>query len=101
MSDRPLTIFQLCQALDARIIDPATTQTWPGQCPVCGCGTELDEHGNGRACLQCSLAEVGESWPGLAHRVSHHLSKGQWDKLETIEDVPRYKYRDWVKRFMR
>jgi hypothetical protein len=93
-------LLQLLRVLDARLVE-GTASRWPGQCPVCGCGTELGPDGTGRACLQCSLAGVGETWPGLAHRVSHHLTKAQWDKLETIEDVPRYRYREWIRKFMR
>ena len=95
-----MNLLQLLRALDATLIN-GTARTWPAICPVCGCGTEVGPDGTGRACLQCSLAEVGETWPGLAHRVSHHLTLNQWNKLETIEDVPRYRYRDWVRRFMR
>lgn len=97
---KPLNIIQLLRALDAKIIDH-TAQAFPDQCVVCGCGLPADPEGVKRLCLQCSLAETGETWPGLAHRVSHKLTKAQWDKLETIEDVPRYRYREWVRKFMR
>ena len=95
--DRALSALELCRRYGARILDPADVREW-AHCVKCGVGMVPDPQGVPRACVQCSCAEVGETWPGLAHRVSHHLTLSAWRKLATVADVPPLSYRDWRRR---
>lgn len=95
--DQPLTIWQLCRELDARLV-PTAPEGLTYACPGCGVQTPPSILGRRAYCLPCSEASCGEKLWALTRRVSHKLTRNQWAKLETSDDVPRLSYRTWRKR---